>query len=126
MIGQLMVRRQFHRGELLGRAWVGHLAREDQHGLWLWVADGSALRDIGAADGRLFRQVPFGEWGRTAKAMREVHWSSDMLVLHPRTVDGRSASSRAAAHSVWLFFWPDGTFRDWYVNLEEPAVRWDD
>ena len=116
MIGQLMVRRQFHRGELLGRAWVGHLAREDQRGLWLWVADGSALRDIGAADGRLFREVPFGEWGRTAKAMREVHWSSDMLVLHPR----------AGAYSVWFFFWPDGTFRDWYVNLEEPAVRWND
>jgi protein associated with RNAse G/E len=90
MIGQLMVRRQFHRGEMLGRAWVGHLAREDQRGIWLWVADGSALR--------------------------EVQWSSDMLVLHPR----------AGSYSVWFFFWPDGTFRDWYVNLEEPAVRWDD
>jgi Protein of unknown function (DUF402) len=127
MIGQLMVRRQFHRGELLGRAWVGRVAREDEYGLWLWVADGSALRDIGAADGRRFRDVPFGEWGRTAKAMREVQWSTDMLMLHPRTgADGRAAGSRAEAYSVWFFFGPGGEFRDWYVNLEEPAVRWDD
>jgi hypothetical protein len=116
VIGQLMVRRQFHRGESLGRVWVGHAAREDEHGLWLWVAHGSAFLDVGAADGRLFREVPFGEWGRTERIMRELHWSSDMLVLHPH----------AGAYSLWLFFTPEGGFRDWYVNLEEPATRWDD
>ena len=116
MIGQLMVRRQFHRGDLLGRAWIGRVAREDEHGLWLWVATGSAFRDAGAADGRLFREVPFGEWGRTAKVMRELHWRTSMLMLHPRT----------GAYSLWLFFSADGTFQEWYVNLEEPAVRWDD
>jgi hypothetical protein len=116
MIGQLMVRRQFHRGEILGRAWVGHVAREDEHGLWLWVASGSAFRDVAAADGRLFREVPFGEWGRTAKAMRELRWGGDMLMLHPRT----------GAYSVWLFFKPDGTLNNWYVNLEEPVAHWND
>jgi hypothetical protein len=126
MIGELMVRRQFHRGEVLGRAWVGRVAADDENGLWLWVASGSAFRDVGAADGRRFREVPFGEWGRTAKAMRELHWGGDMLMFHPRCSDGRSASSRACAYSVWLFFEPDGAFRNWYVNLEEPAVRWDD
>jgi hypothetical protein len=116
MIGELMVRRQFHRGEILGRCWVGRVAREDEHGLWLWVASGSAFRDAGAADGRLFREVPFGEWGRTAKVLRELNWGGDVLMLHPRT----------GAYSVWLFFGPDGTFENWYVNLDEPAVRWDD
>src|SRR5262245_21109588 len=107
MIGQLLVRRQFHRGELLGRAWVGRVAREDEHGVWLWVAAGSAFRDVGAADGRRFREVPFAEWGRTARAMRELHWSGDMLMLHPPT----------GAYSVWFFFTPQGAFREWYVNL---------
>jgi hypothetical protein len=116
MIGQLMVRRQFQRGELLGRAWVGRVAREDARGVWLWVADGSAFRDVGAADGRRFRDVPFADWGRTARTMRELHWSSDVLMLHPPT----------GAYSIWFFFAPDGTFQEWYVNLEEAAVRWDD
>src|SRR5256885_17009472 len=31
-----------------------------------------------------------------------------------------------AAYSVWWFRKPDGRFAGWYVNLEEPAVRWDD
>ncbi|MBO1334637.1 DUF402 domain-containing protein [Streptomyces sp. VRA16 Mangrove soil] len=26
--------------------------------------------------------------------------------------------------SVWLFWEPDWTFRNWYVNLEEPQTRW--
>ena len=29
-------------------------------------------------------------------------------------------------HSVQWFFAPDGTFLNWYVNTETPAVRWDD
>jgi hypothetical protein len=116
MIGQLMARREFHRGDLLARAWIGRVAREDEHGLWLWVASGSAFRDAGAADGRLFREVPFGEWGHTPKMMRELHWGGDVLMLHPRT----------GAYSLWFFFTAHGIFENWYVNLEEPAVRWDD
>jgi hypothetical protein len=112
-----VVRRQFQRDDLLSRAWVGHVAADDEHGLWVWVATGSPYRDIAAADGRSFRDVPFGEWGRTAKAMAEQRWNGNVLMLHP--ADG-------GAYSVWFFFAPDGTFRTWYVNLEEPMSRWDD
>ena len=123
-----MVRRQFHRGELLGRCWVGRLAGDDEQGLWFWVPAGAAYRDVGAADGRLFREVPFGEWGRTAKAMRQLYWSTDVLMLHPRE----------GAYSLWFFFGPSGRrdplsggrmdseFRQWYVNLEDPPVVWRD
>ena len=31
-----------------------------------------------------------------------------------------------AAHSVWWFCDAQGRFANWYVNLEEPGVRWDD
>lgn len=114
--GQLVVRRQFQRDALLSRVWVGRAAAVDERGLWLWVASGSAYRDIGAADGRAFREVPFREWGKTDKALRALTWNGDMLLLHP--ADG--------AHSVWFFFTPAGEFRSWYVNLEEPAAWWKD
>jgi hypothetical protein len=113
--GRLVVRRQFHRGDLLGRVWFGHVAADDERGLWLWVQTGNAYLDIGAADGRKFREVPFGEWGRTATVMRELTWGGDVLMFHPP----------GQAHSVWFFFGPDG-FNSWYVNLEEPVARWDD
>jgi hypothetical protein len=114
--GRVVVRRQFQRGDRLSRVWVGHVAADDEHGLWIWVATGSAYLDIGAADGRAFREVPFGEWGRTPTALRELTWTGDMLVLHPR----------CEAYSVWFFFQPDGAHRSWYVNLEEAGARWDD
>lgn len=113
--GRLAVRRQFQRDDLLGRVWVGRVAALDQYGLWFWIADGSPFADIGAADGRRFREVAFAQWGQTAKAMRHVPWTSDVLMLHPRD----------QAHSVWFFF-ADGAFQSWYVNLEEPSVWWAD
>jgi len=114
--GRPVLRRHFMRDGILARVWAGHVAADDDHGLWLWVASGSTFRDIGAADGRAFREVPFGAWGRTDKALRELTWRGDMLMLHPR--DG--------AYSLWFFFAPDGAFRTWYVNLEQPVTRWDD
>ncbi len=113
--GRLVLRRQFQRDALLNRVWVGHVAADDDRGLWVWFRDGSAFRDIGAADGRPFRDVPFAEWGSTSKALREVAWAGDMLIFHPP----------GEAHSVWFFF-DDGRFTKWYVNLEEPGIRWDD
>lgn len=115
-VGRVVLRRQFQREDLLGRVWMGRVAADDEHGLWLWVASGSAYLEIGAADGRAFREVPFAEWGRTAKAVREITWSGDMLMLHPP----------GEAYSVWFYFEPGGAFRSWYINLEEPARRWDD
>jgi hypothetical protein len=113
--GNLAVRRHFMRGHAMSRAWVGRVAADDDRGLWLWFATGSAFRDIGAADGRTFREVPFQEWGRTPRAMRELRWTGDVLMLH----------QPQAAYSVWFFFrGTGGGFDGWYVNLERPGVRW--
>ena len=134
--GSVVVRRQFQRDDLLSRVWVGHVAADDEHGLWVWVADGSVFLDIGAADGRTFREVPFGEWRLTDKALIEHRWRGEMLMFHPP----------GEAYSLWFFFGggadrgaggeagrgagggadPAGRLRSWYVNLEEPAVRWHD
>jgi hypothetical protein len=113
--GRLFVRRQYMRDDLLSRVWVGRVAADDERGLWMWIAAGSPYVDIGAADGRRFREVAFGEWGRTDKALHPYVWHGDRLMFHPP----------GEAYSVWFRF-TDGCFESWYVNLEDPAVRWDD
>jgi hypothetical protein len=113
--GRLVVRRQFMRADLLARVWVGRVAADDARGLWIWIAAGSPYLDIGAADGRRFREVPFGEWAHTDKALREYEWTGNRLMFHPP----------GEAYSVWFRFGRDG-FDSWYVNLEEPTTRWDD
>lgn len=122
-----MVRRQFHRGQLIGRVWVARVASDDERGLCLWIPDGALYLDVGAADGRTFREVPFGEWPATDKRLNRLRWRSSVLMVHPPEGD----------YSVWLFFAagadpqaphgnPAGAFRSWYVNLERPVARWDD
>src|SRR3712207_1283678 len=97
--GRLVLRRHYM-GDHLGRVWVGHVAADDESGLWVWIATDSAFRDLAAADGRTFREVPFRDWPRTAKTLRDLRWQGDVLMLHPP----------GAAYSVWFFFAPDGTF----------------
>lgn len=152
--GREIVRRQFHRGELIGRVWVGRVVADDERGLAVWVPNGAVFQDIGAADGRTFREVPFGEWLETPKRLNQMNWRNSMLMLHPPASSaagsdaaGEAAVASAAAgsggssgaagsggaglgqwgdYSLWLFFGPDGAFRSWYVNLERPVARWDD
>jgi Protein of unknown function (DUF402) len=112
--GQLVLRRHFQRDHLLSRVWIGRVAADDEHGLWIWIATGSPFRDIAAADGRSFREVQFSTWNRTEKILRDLRWQGDVLMLHPHD----------AEYSVWFFFAPQGAFRSWYVNLERPAARW--
>jgi hypothetical protein len=114
-VGDLIVRRHFQR-DLLSRVWVGHVAAEDDRATWVWVASGSAHRDLGHADGRHLRGVPFAEWGAAPKAFDERRWGGFVLMMHPREGD----------YSVWLARTPEGELRHWYVNLELPAVRWQD
>ncbi len=61
--GDLVVRRHFMRDDLLARVWVGRVVSDDERGLLMWIANGSAFRTIGAADGRPFREVPFARVG---------------------------------------------------------------
>ncbi len=97
----------------LARVWVGHVAADDDRGLWLWFASGSAWRSVGAADGRAFRDVPFEDWNRVEHALHALSWTGDVLMLHPP----------GGAYSVWFFFRGD-RFTGWYVNLERPGARW--
>ncbi len=113
--GSLIVRRHFEHRRI-SRVWAGRVVSDDQRGLLIWIADGSAARDVGAADGRPFSEVPFAEWESTPKALDPAPWRGDALMFHPP----------GAGYSVWWFFDPGARFRCWYVNLERPAVRWAD
>jgi hypothetical protein len=81
------------------------------------VAPGSPVAYEVADDGRGMRDMPFAEWVTLPYRLVEAPWQGPgVLKLTPP----------GAAYSVWWLRTPEGRFNGWYVNLEEPAVRWDD
>ena len=90
---------------------------DDDRGLLLWLARGSAVAIQVAADGRGIRDMPFTEWtGLPTKVVKDTWQGPGLLKFIPPDAD----------HSVWFFRDDAGNFTGWYVNLEERAPRWDD
>jgi hypothetical protein len=108
--GQTIVRRY-----LLGDrvTWVNpmRVIRDDDAGLLLWMPVGSDVLVLRDADGRRLHDTPFYDM-RELALVREIWQDNDILMLMPP----------GAAHSVWWFF-TQGSFAGWYVNLEAPYVR---
>jgi hypothetical protein len=90
---------------------------DDDRGLLLWLARGSTVVNEVAADGRGMRSMSFDEWRRSAYRSQPGTWAGPGVLKFLPV---------GAAHSVWWFRDDAGTFANWYVNLEEPGVRWDD
>lgn len=109
-----------HRNVRFGRfGWVRptRVVCDDDRGLLLWLAEDTMVAHEVAADGRGMRAMPFSEWIDLSYRVEQVPWRGPgVLMLVPP----------GAAHSVWWFRDRAGAFSNWYVNLEEPAVRWDD
>ena len=90
---------------------------DDDRGLLLWLARGSAVAVEAAVDGRGIRDMPFTEWVRLEYRLEKRTWlGPGVLKFIPPDAD----------HSVWFFRDDTGAFTNWYVNLEERAIRWDD
>jgi hypothetical protein len=90
---------------------------EDERGLLLWLARGSAVLGLHAVDGRGIRDMPFAEWVTLERHLTPGRWvGPGLLKFIPPDAD----------HSVWFFRDDTDRFLGWYVNLEERAVRWDD
>ncbi len=53
-------------------------------------------------------------------------WSPTIVVDVYRGPATLKLVLRYSRHSVWWLFDPDGAFAAWYVNPEEPSVRWND
>ncbi|GAB3955712.1 hypothetical protein GCM10027614_65830 [Micromonospora vulcania] len=63
------------------------------------------------------RAMPFAQWISSAYRLAHGRWNGPPLLKFLPT---------GAAHSVWWFRDAQDRFVHWYVNLEEPGVRWDD
>ncbi|MGC5018019.1 DUF402 domain-containing protein [Micromonospora sp. DT47] len=111
----------FEPGQIINRRYVRgrwctwmqpmRVVADDTRGLLLWHPAGSDFARLIDADGNTQHEI-------TVDRMRDprltvLTWQDfDILVLMPPT----------AAYSVWWFF-RDGAFAGWYVNLEEPYTR---
>ncbi|WP_436526984.1 DUF402 domain-containing protein [Actinoplanes sp. HUAS TT8] len=114
--GRPVLYRNFSAGRLVNVR-PGRVISDDDRGLLLWLARGSGVMIEVAADGRGVRDMSFAEWSTLPHRMVPATWSGPgILKFVPPGVD----------HSVWFFRDAEGTFTNWYVNLEERAVRWDD
>jgi Protein of unknown function (DUF402) len=114
--GRTVLYRNTHHGRVVNVR-PCRVVSDDERGLLLWLARGSAAAVEVAEDGRGIRQMPFAEWAGLGHRLEPGTWAGPgILKFLPPDVD----------HSVWLFFDDHGTFANWYVNLEERAVRWDD
>jgi hypothetical protein len=104
------ITRRYLRGQWCTWVQPMRVVSDYQAGLLLWQPDGSEFAKLTDADGNTPHEV-------TPDRMRDprltVHtWQGDVLILmRPET-----------AYSVWWFF-QEGRFTGWYVNLEAPYVR---
>src|SRR5688500_18075179 len=81
-----------------------------------WLEAGTAVIRPVMADGREIRRVPIAERFQLPRKGTRSRWKGPgILKLIPA----------GAAHSIWLFWRPNGRLRGWYVNLEEPHRLWD-
>ncbi|MEV0728955.1 DUF402 domain-containing protein [Polymorphospora sp. NPDC050346] len=114
--GQLIVHRNVRRGRI---GWVrtARVVSDDPRGLLLWIDRGSAVANEVADNGRGMRAMPFAEWTRRSYRLLPGRWGGPPVLKFLPS---------GAAHSVWWFRDDAGVFANWYVNLEESGVRWDD
>ncbi|MDM4722961.1 DUF402 domain-containing protein [Micromonospora sp. WMMA1363] len=114
--GRLVVHRNVRRGRI-GWARPARVVSDDERGLLLWVARDSAVASEVTEAGLGMRAIPFAEWIVSTYRLATGRWKGPPLLKFLPT---------GAAHSVWWFRDVEGRFAHWYVNLEEPGVRWDD
>lgn len=114
--GRMILHRNVRRGRI---GWVrpARVVSDDDRGLLLWVAPDSPIASEVAHDGRSVRSMTFAEYVTLTHHPAQFRWSGPGVLKFLPT---------GAAHSVWWFRDAAGAFAGWYVNLEEPAVRWDD
>jgi hypothetical protein len=114
--GRVVLHRNVRHGRI---GWVrpARVVSDDHRGLLLWLARGTVVVNEVAADGRGMRAMPFTEWLGLEYRLQVGTWQGPgvLKLLRP-----------GAAHSVWWFRTDAGEFTNWYVNLEEPGVRWVD
>jgi hypothetical protein len=108
--GEVLLRR-YWRGGRISTLFVARVAADDERGLRLWLPIGSPFLRLEAEDSRAHHPEALPG----ARLVRGAWTGSDVMIWMPP----------GCSYSVW-WFWSDGAFDGWYVNLEEPHVRWSD
>ncbi len=111
--GEVLVRRHW-RGGRVTLVQVVRVAADDEHGLRLWLPDGSPYWRL-VAEGGTGHGEATPDQGRIARLARNRWTGSDVMIWMPEH----------KPYSVF-WFWSDGMFSGWHANLEEPYVRWAD
>jgi hypothetical protein len=114
--GRLILHRNVRRGRI---GWVrpGRVVSDDERGLLIHIARDSPVASEVTEAGLGMRAVPFAQWVTASYRLAHGTWQGPPLLKFLPV---------GAAHSVWWFRDAQGRFTNWYVNLEEPGVRWDD
>jgi predicted RNA-binding protein associated with RNAse of E/G family len=114
--GRTVLYRNFS-GDELSAVRPCRVISDDDRGLLLWLSRGTAVIVLRTPDNKGIRDGTFAEWVAVEHHPVESSWQGPgLLKFIPTDVD----------HSVWFFRDEQDRFNEWYVNLEERAVRWDD
>ncbi len=103
-----MVARRYFRGPYVTWAQATTVVADDEQGLLLWQPVGADFECRLGPDSQMLRTGTVEAFGG-APLIRRAWRDSSVLMWHPP----------GQAHSVWWFF-RDGQFTHWYVNLESP------
>lgn len=91
------------------------VVRDDPELLAVWMAPGTRCVKPVLTDGTPVHREPLATRYRRARTTRvERWWGTGVLKL----------ARPGEPWSVWLFWEPGWRFKNWYVNLEEPRLRW--
>ncbi|GHD93702.1 hypothetical protein GCM10010508_51630 [Streptomyces naganishii JCM 4654] len=91
------------------------VVRDDAELLAVWMAPGTECVRPVLADGTPVHAEPLASRYTKPRTVRRDRWSGTGVLKLARPGE---------PWSVWLFWEPGWQFRNWYVNLEEPLVRW--
>ncbi|MFY4723896.1 DUF402 domain-containing protein [Streptomyces sp. LaBMicrA B280] len=91
------------------------VVRDDAELLAVWLAPGTECVKPALADGTPVHREPLESRYTKPRTVRRDRWlGTGVLKL----------AQPGVPWSVWLFWEPGWRFKNWYVNLEEPLVRW--
>ena len=91
------------------------VVRDDAELLAVWMAPGTECVKPVLADGTPVHREPLATRYTRPRTVLRDQWSGTGVLKLARPGE---------PWSVWLFWEPGWRFKNWYVNLEEPLVRW--
>ncbi|MFJ5529857.1 DUF402 domain-containing protein [Streptomyces sp. NPDC093261] len=91
------------------------VVRDDEELLAVWMAPGTRCVRPVLADGTPLHAEPLESRYTKPRTVQFDRWSGTGVLKLARPCE---------PWSVWLFWEPGWRFKNWYVNLEEPLVRW--